>query len=169
MVDLHQELVGGIALLRGRNKISAGIGKVGIRIQLEKLRTDGIHSDGDGVSIGIDEVAGPLIECRNVGDAGDTSLPPKALIVQKKESAVLHNRAAQRASKLVQMQARFGERCLVKEVAGVEHIVAEEFIHRSMQLVGARLGDQVDHGAGVAPIFRGERVGLNFELLNGID
>src|SRR3984893_14463743 len=103
MVDLHQELVRRIALLGRGNKVAAGITQIGFRKYIQQLRVDGVHANRDPVSLGIREVAGSLVERRDIGDAGDACLPPKAFIIQEKEGAVLYNRPAQRASELVQV------------------------------------------------------------------
>ena len=57
---------------------------------------------------------------------------------------------------------------LVDGVVRVERLVAIELEDRSVQVVGPGLGDDVDHGAAGAAVFRRERVRVDLELLHRV-
>ena len=63
----------------------------------------------------------------------------KLFEVGKEERLVLLDRSAQRAAELIAREAWRG--CAIEEVAGVEDVVPHVLVKRSVQLVGARLGD----------------------------
>ena len=56
------------------------------------------------------------------------------------------------------------------EVAGgVEHVVAEELVERAAEAVGAALGDDAQHAAGVAAVLGGEAGGDHLEFLHAFE
>src|SRR5580704_7469793 len=80
-----------------------------------------------------------------------------SLVAAKEEQFILLNGSAERAAELVLLQhllSRFagGIVAVVEEIVRVQIAVAEEFKQRSMEVVGAGLGDNVDICAGVTPV-----------------
>ena len=83
----------------------------------------------------------------------------QALVVDEEEGFVLLDGAPQRAAELIPREGRLlaGD---VELVRGVQGAVADKFVGRSVQVVGARLGDRVDRRAGAAEL-RAVGVGQN--------
>src|SRR5229473_229799 len=52
----------------------------------------------------------------------------------------------------------------VEEAFSVKQLVTQKFVYVAVEGVGSRLGDHVDDGAGVAPIFGIERIGQYAEF-----
>src|SRR6266853_3366533 len=52
----------------------------------------------------------------------------------------------------------------VEKAFGVKQLVAQKFVYVAVEGIGSRLGDHVDDGAGVAPIFGIERIGQDAEF-----
>ena len=85
------------------------------------------------------------------------------------EGFVLEDRATQRSTKLVLTKFRLpGMRAKLVGVC-VQNVVTEKLIKRSVEVIRAALGDNVDHRTGGAARVRRERVGNDANLLNGID
>ena len=87
------------------------------------------------------------------------------VVVEEEKIAIRPDRPAERAAELVVVVGRF--RSVVQHVDGVvrvERLVAVELEGRSVQVVGAGLGDDVDHGATGAAILGGERVRVDLEF-----
>ena len=95
-----------------------------------------IHLNGNRVTVIVDEIACALCECGNIGDPSDSRSAAKALIVQEIECFVLDDRSSERPPELIQSQRRFAEAQVIEVVSRVEHIVTEEFIDGSVQVVG---------------------------------
>src|SRR4029077_2000245 len=83
----------------------------------------------------------------------------------EKEGAVLLYRPAECPAKLIHHERWFAG---VEISTGGEHLVSQKLIDVSMELVGARLGDDIHHGAGVATIFSIERVSQNAKFFDTV-
>src|SRR5215467_3688474 len=59
--------------------------------------------------------------------------------VREEESLVFLDRPAKRCAELIALEGRRGSK--IKVVGSVEGVVAEKFVGRAVELVGARLGD----------------------------
>ena len=94
---------------------------------------------------------------------------PKTLIAAEVEQLVLENRSSDVAPKLVLRKGRARDTIsVVEEVIGVQHLVAYEFVDRTMDLVRSRLGRKVDDSAGKPAVLRPQVVGLHLEFLDGV-
>ena len=86
--------------------------------------------------------------------------------VAEEEHAVLHNRSAERNTKLIPAQRRdtYGE-----EVARIQFVIPQELVSRAVQLVGAALDRDIDDCA-AGPAEFGRVIGsLDFELFDGVN
>src|SRR5258708_32023499 len=81
------------------------------------------------------------------------------LIVGKVKGLVLDDAAAEISAELMTTECR--RFSFVEEVACIERAVAMEVISAAVDLVGARLGDRVDHATGAAAVFGRVAVGQN--------
>src|SRR5581483_160865 len=87
----------------------------------------------------------------------------------EEEQFVANNPPANVGAELILCEGRNGLTGSVEEkVVGVQHLVAQELISRTMKGVGARFGGEVDDPTRKTPPFRPEVVGLHFELLHGV-
>src|SRR5882757_371024 len=91
------------------------------------------------------------------------------LIVAEEEGAIADDRPADASAKLVLTPTGFWDGLSEFVGTGVEDVVAEELICRAVQSVGAGFGDDVDDGSGGPSHLGGEGVGLDVDLLNGVD
>ena len=102
------------------------------------------------------------------------------LVIAEEEKFVMDNRPANRSAELIavklgarrsgNLRARDGIRIVVrKEVAGIHLVVAEKLKSVSVELVRARLGDDIDQAAAVVPVLCVEVRGLNSEFGNRIE
>ena len=73
----------------------------------------------------------------NQVDAGLVQVLAESFVIAEDEGLIFLDRSAQRASKLVALKARRGAG--IEEVAGVQGVVSQEFVYRSVQLVRAGL------------------------------
>ena len=78
----------------------------------------------------------------------------QTLVIAKNEGAVLYNRSAGGYAELIALEG--GLPC-IKEVAGIESAVPQEFIDASVEFIGARAGNCVDYTPGRASVLRGIR------------
>ena len=102
MVDLHEELVGGIALRGRRNEVPGGTRQIGRRKQsVKNLGTYRIDRDRDRVAIVIEEMALAFRQRRHIGDSSDSGLTAKTFIVQEEEGLVLDDWTSQCPAELV--------------------------------------------------------------------
>src|SRR5207245_357994 len=84
-----------------------------------------------------------------------------AVVIKEEKCAVLHDRSADIPSELVEVVTRFAQRVegvqlmveLYDGIIGCQAAVAIELKSSTVQVVGTRLGDHVDHGAAGAPEF----------------
>src|SRR5579872_1503222 len=88
------------------------------------------------------------------------------LIRDKKERAVMNDRATQGCAKHILTQRRYAG---AEKIPGIEGIVAQELPARAVKRVGARFCDYIDHAARYEPEFCLVVVGLHLELLNRVD
>ena len=89
-----------------------------------------------------------------------------SLIIGEEESLVFLQRAAQRASELIQIEfLRRGS----EEAACVQVCIAEELEQRPVEVIGPRLSRHQNGRTGACPIFRGVVKGQDLEFLDGID
>jgi hypothetical protein len=80
------------------------------------------------------------------------------------------NRAAHGRSELVELvRAKRNVVPVVKEIVGVQVVVAEKFEQRTMVGFRSGFGDDVHHAASSIRVFRTVIVGLDLELLHTID
>src|SRR6202030_3739074 len=84
------------------------------------------------------------------GDGGDADVFALAFIGAEEEGFVADDFAADGAAELVVVEGVLLDGFRVEEVAGVEGVVAEEFVDAAVEVVGAGAGDEVDDGAGIA-------------------
>ncbi len=126
-----------------------------------------------GVAVPLDPICekSPLRSsvCRNPGSEGIPLAQPKALITEEEEQLVLNNRAADVGAELVLGKGSTSYVALVvEEVVGVQHLVAQELVCRTMEAVRARFCREVDHSTGKPAVFRTQVVGLDLEFLDGV-
>src|SRR6202043_3302539 len=91
---------------------------------------------------------------------------PEALIRAKEEGLVVPNRSAQRAAKLIQLERSLRSRRPVEDLTRIEGAVAQILEDAAMQIVGARLRDDVDLAAGAAAVLRRVHRRRHRELLD---
>src|SRR5207237_2305214 len=107
---------------------------------------------------------------RRRGHAGGTHLRrylAKSFVRQEEEGPVQQDGTAQRAAELVPVQRTLlAARFVGKEVRRIQLGVTKVFERRSMKLVAAALGDDVDLGAGAAAELRQSHAGLDREFLD---
>jgi hypothetical protein len=58
--------------------------------------------------------------------------------------------------------------CGIEEALGVQTLVPEKLVQIAVKRVGTGLGDDVNHGAGVASVLRIERIGQDAKLLDTV-
>src|SRR5205823_2347120 len=119
MVDLDQELVCAVGLLRRRNEVAGGIAEVRLWEEVEDLRAGGIDGDGDRVAVVVKEIAGALGQRWDVCDARDSGAAAEAFVVQEVESPVLDDWPAESPAELIKPKRRLGKALIVKEVSRV--------------------------------------------------
>ncbi len=91
----------------------------------------------------------------------------QAVVVEKEESFVLDDRAADGTTVIVAAQGRNGiSRAISEPVVRIEAGVAEELIHTSVKLIGTGAPDHIDHRGTRKPEFRAEIRLLNFEFFH---
>ena len=94
------------------------------------------------------------------------ALPHAAAFIRKEEKgAVFLDRASECSAELILILLR---RDWVEVSFCVQNGVAEIFVNIAVELVGARLCDDVDDGAGVATVFGIEGIGDDAKLLDGV-
>ena len=86
------------------------------------------------------------------------------LVVAKDEQLVLHDWGAEGAPELISLEHA---PLWIEVTARVEFFVAQEFVNRTVNFVGARLGDHGDLD-GIASIFRAEVRSRHIELCDRI-
>ena len=92
------------------------------------------------------------------------------LVRHHEERAIGLNRTAGHAAELAAIEIRQRHVALLAEVGvRVERRVAVELERRSVQLIRARLVDQVQHAGQAAPVFRAVASRLHLELLHRVD
>ncbi len=103
-------------------------------------------------------------------------LLPQAFVVDEEERLVgavvagKHHRPAEVAAELVPLEAAFLlTRAIGEEVRGVELAVPPEAESRRVKLVAAALRDEVDDATAEPPELGADGVGLDAELLHGVD
>src|ERR1022692_4881343 len=90
-------------------------------------------------------------------------MEPGSLVVSKEEKPVLEDRTTDRAAKLVPLKWRGSSSEKVLRVGG---IVTKELEERTMELVGARLGHDIDYRAAGESKLRVVLAGVDLNLLN---
>src|ERR1700722_18777425 len=126
-------------------------------------RDNGI--DGSAVRGGS---GGNILSGRDAGGAGFGALFTHAFVVDEEEGFVALNWTTQRSPKLIIVKRILRRTDLVEKIAGVESVVAEKLEARSVKIIGAALGNDVDHAAGAAAIF-GFKIGKHAQLGDGFD
>ena len=114
------------------------------------------------------EVTGAFELSENVGDACDALPHAPALVIGEDECAVPDDWTSQRRAELVTLVLRTLLRGRCEEVPRIQGAVAEKFVCRAVELVGAALEHYVHLPAGIAPEHRVIRIGGDFELANRI-
>jgi len=79
MVNLDQELIDSVTLLRRGNEVARLDRSDWVVEIVEQCRAHRVHGDRNWVPIGICEDASPLVERRHIGDTRDARSPPKSL------------------------------------------------------------------------------------------
>jgi hypothetical protein len=87
-----------------------------------------------------------------------------ALVVGEEERLVPHDAAAKAAAELLLTQARFRTVAAREELVRVVLLVAEEAVAGAVEVVGARLGEDVDDRAGGASTLGRVHVGLHLHF-----
>ena len=102
--------------------------------------------------------------------SGGVAALPRTLIIQEEESNLLLNhRAADASAENILLNGRALLAAGVQEeLVGVEHIVAEIFVHVSVKRARARLQDRVDIAAAVATLAGVVQRRLHLEFLDGV-
>src|SRR6185436_1450805 len=114
---------------------------------------------------GEDAVA--LVGGRHTGDAADAAGDARPFVVGEIERAVLQDRAADVAARLVLVVVGLGRAGLLREVVdGVHRLVAEVLVAGAVDGVGARLGRDADRRAGRPSVLGRVRAGHDLELLD---
>ena len=94
----------------------------------------------------------------------------EAVVVGEEERLVPDNRPADGAAELILLERRLGLPGAVgEEIVGVEPVVAQELVAHAVNRVAAGFGHDIDLSAGIASLLGGVEVGLNLELLDGLD
>src|SRR4029077_16609935 len=91
------------------------------------------------------------------------------LIGAKKKEFVLDYRTAEAAAELILFHN--GARLVLfvqEEIIGVKLVVAQEFKHRAVELIGPRFRYHLDVGPGSPAVAGVVQAGLYFKFLNGI-
>src|SRR6185503_6212285 len=143
-----------------------------------KTSAQGIRFGGTGLQqvLEIRVTAAPLPCSRHRPDLRLALAQAPKLRIPKEENLVLDHRATDRAPELVPAQfSLFSRRAspvvaiMLKEVSGIENVIAEKFPNVPMKLIGARFQSRVEHGCAGTPILGAEVCGLNLEFLNRVD
>src|SRR6266404_2686117 len=91
-----------------------------------------------------------------------------AFVAREPKRFVFYYRPAERHSELIVAERGLRIGLWVEEVSRIKPVVAEELEQRAVEVVGSRLGDDVDDRAGVAAVF-GFEVRLYGSLRDGFD
>ncbi len=170
---VHTRVRGGAVLYLRKG---GGVGRRSVvrrRVQSEVFPADRIDlRRGEHGTAAVGEVTGMgNLVCRGhrivhqgVGRI-DTAI---ALIIREEECPIAEHGPADAAAELVLTKLRLSREHSGggEEVACVEHIVPDEFIRRTVELVGAGAGDQVHNRAGGFTHFRRRHIGDHAELRN---
>ena len=134
----------------GERQAGAGRGVIGERI------VDGVLAGEIAAKFGLGGVKAAL---------NDAEMLAHPFVVGEDEELVFDDGRAEAIAELVALERLgFGR----EEVAGVEGVVAEEFVDAAVDLVGAGLGGDVDDAGGVAE-FGLEEIALDLEFLDGVE
>jgi len=106
---------------------------------------------------------------RHLHRVGDTLGLPDAFVVSKEKRAILDDRAADGAAKLVALERRLRGAATLKEILCIQRAVAQEVLHAAMKCIrpGARNG--INNAPGSLAVFRGIVAREDGELLDGVD
>ena len=127
---------------------------------------NGLVVQGTGKHALAGEVSRAFLGRRHSDRVGRNSLPDAAALVGgEEECPVFLDGPAKCAPELVLLEIRL---FTVQWSGRIQHLVAEKFVHVAMKGIGPGLGHYIDHRAGVASVFRIERVGQHPELFDGI-
>src|SRR5207237_671065 len=92
------------------------------------------------------------------------------LIISEPEQPIAHDWTAERRTKLISLEERFGRLKTVREeVACIKCVITEEFISRPSDRVRPRTNYRIDDCARTPSELRGGRVGLNLEFLQRLN
>ena len=100
-------------------------------------------------------------------DAGLVQVLAEAFVVGEEEGFVLLTGAAERRRRTDCAESR--ERSAVEEVAGIEGVIAQEFVDRAVQLIGSGLRDDENLCAGAFAIFGAVGIGEHVEFADCVD
>src|SRR5262245_47572505 len=107
----------------------------------------------------------------------DGILSALSVIVEEEECLVFYDRPAEVAAELMSHQRQSRSSFIAGSVATgsiverrirVERLITIELERRSVKLIPARPGYNVDHGASGAPELRGITIGVDLKLLDGV-
>ena len=175
-IVLQKRYRGGVEPGRGNDvaregRSANGIGSVTSRVPSHAARRCIVNLECRS-SVGrsdLGKITAALGSCGNIPLERAPLAQPKTLIAAEVEQLVLENRSSDVAPKLVLRKGRARDTIsVVEEVIGVQHLVAYEFVERTMDLVGSRLGRKVDDSAGKPAVLWPQVVGLHLEFLDGV-
>src|SRR5258708_4299710 len=149
-----------------KRSVSAADRGAQITTGIEDICNQLILNGGAGIEWRSREVSVPLSRRRNHdGIGGDSVDHAASFIGREEESPIFLDRSAKRTSKLVLLVIGPPQ---VEVAFGIEQLVAQEFVSVAMKGVGSGLGDDVDDGARVAPVFGVERIGQDAEFRDAV-
>ena len=161
----------GVDQLRGDRIPAIGRNDVAGK-RLSRERPAGLGGGGERVVDRGDltEVSAPHPLCRYRRHEHPADFLPEAVVVGKKEGAVLDDRTADGPAELVLLERRLGlPGTIGEEVVRIKAVVAQEAVGHAVEGVAARLGDHVDLSARVASLLGRVEIGLDLEFLDRLD
>src|SRR5207249_5708534 len=92
-----------------------------------------------------------------------------AIVVKKEEELLFEDGATDISAELIEVIRRLRATVnFIDRVVGIEAPVAKEFKGRAVEIVGAGLGDHVDHSSAGVAKFGGISIGIDLEFLDRV-
>ena len=162
-VFLKKELRRRADVLRGNRVIGKREARIGCAGGLARRGHIVRVVDGDAAVL---KIAGDFLRCGNgLGHRVGLRMPV-AFIVEKEESLVVNDRAAQRGAEIV-LYKKLG-RTHRPESVGVHRPIAQKIVRGAVKGVASRPRDDIDLTAAGSPHFRGVTAGLHLEFLHRV-